>query len=120
MTLTVAIGNGSWRPVSGVAPTITTTSLPSGVVGSPYSATIWAIGTTPFSWSIVSGSISPLTINSITGEITGTVSSSTTLTATFRASNGYSPAADKELSISFGQSAPVVLTAPTVSVWRYA
>lgn len=56
------------------SPTITTTSLPNGTVGSPYSATLAA---TPAggTWSITTGSLPVgLTLNATTGAITGTPS----------------------------------------------
>jgi hypothetical protein len=53
-------------------PKITTASLPSGAVGSAYSATVVAAGgTTPYSWS-ATGLPSGLSINSSTGVISGT------------------------------------------------
>jgi uncharacterized protein (TIGR03437 family) len=58
--------------LSGVS--ITTTSLPSGVVGTAYSGTLAATGgTTPYTWSVSSGALpTGLTLNSSTGAITGT------------------------------------------------
>ena len=55
---------------------ITTKSLSDGSVGSSYSQTVQATGgTTPYSWSISSGSLPPgLSINRTTGEISGTPS----------------------------------------------
>ena len=55
-------------------PAITTTSLPAGITGQPYSATLAATGGTgPYTWSISSGSLpSGLTLNSSTGVISGT------------------------------------------------
>ena len=54
---------------------ITTTSLPDGVVGSPYPSAALAAsgGTTPYSWTITSGTLpGGLTLNASTGAITGT------------------------------------------------
>ena len=51
---------------------ITTTSLPSGTVGEPYSATLAAAGGgTPYRWS-ATGLLAGLTLNPSTGSITGT------------------------------------------------
>jgi len=60
-----------------IAPTglaITTTSLPSGQVGTAYSAILAASGgTTPYSWAVTSGALpAGLTLNASTGAITGT------------------------------------------------
>jgi hypothetical protein len=61
--------------ISPVALTITTTSLPGGVVGSAYPATTLAAsgGTGSYSWSLTSGSNLPAGLSlSTAGEITGT------------------------------------------------
>ena len=52
---------------------ITSTSLPSGSVGNAYNATLSATGgRTPYQWRIISGSLPPgLTLNALTGAITG-------------------------------------------------
>lgn len=54
---------------------ITTTSMPSGRAGSPYSATLQAAnGKAPYSWTITSGSLLPgLSLNKTTGVISGTL-----------------------------------------------
>ena len=54
--------------------TITTTSLPAGTVGQPYSAPVAATGgTTTYTWSIAPGTLPPgLTLNASTGTISGT------------------------------------------------
>jgi len=108
---------------STTAPTITTISLPSGTVSSPYNGSgfqISATGTAPITWSIISGSISPLTLSS-GGVISGTPSTATTLNATFRATNAYGTN-DKALSIlvNAAGTGPVSLTAPTIVIWRAA
>jgi hypothetical protein len=79
-------------------PSITTTTLANGISGTAYNQTLTANGSTPIAWSIVSGNISPLTLNTSTGAITGTPNSATTLTATYRATNAYGTN-DKSLSI---------------------
>jgi hypothetical protein len=55
------------------SPKITTTSLPSGLLGSTYNQTLIATGTTPITWSITSGSLPDgLSLNQSTGLISGT------------------------------------------------
>lgn len=84
-------------------PNITTYLLLSGLVNSAYSDTLTATGGN-ITWSIVSGSISPLTLNASTGEISGTLpSSATVLSATFRATNSFG-------SRDFGLNIPVLDT----------
>ena len=53
---------------------ITTASLPGGFLGAPYSQTLQASGgITPYTWSITSGTLpTGLTLNPLTGAITGT------------------------------------------------
>jgi large repetitive protein len=75
--VTDAAGATSTRALSTVVATalsITTTALPSGTVGTAYTASFAATGgTTPYSWSVTVGLLPPgLTLNSSTGAITGT------------------------------------------------
>jgi Putative Ig domain len=65
-------------------PVITTTSVPGGIVGTSYSATLHASGGTgPFSWSIAAGSLpAGLSLNSSTGVISGPPTASGTSTFT--------------------------------------
>ncbi len=69
-------------------PAITTGSLPSGVLGTPYSQTITATGRTPITFSVTAGSLpAGLTLNGITGVISGTPSAAGTSTFTVQAAN---------------------------------
>ncbi len=64
--------------------TITTTSLPGGTVGQPYSQSVTATGgTTPYSWSVVSGSLPPGLALSPTGTPSATVSGTPTIEGTY-------------------------------------
>lgn len=111
---------GAPNSAGGSPPVITTTSLSGGTVGSAYSQTLTATGTSPITWSITSGSISPLTLNSSTGAITGTPTTATTLTATFRAVNAYGFDEDPLSIVVNAASGPVLITPPSISVWRAA
>ncbi len=68
--LPIVIGN------SGVALAVSTTSLKTGQIGVAFSQTLTANGgTPPYTWSIVTGRLHPgLSLNSFTGEISGTPS----------------------------------------------
>ena len=64
--------------------TITTTSLPGGTVGQPYSQSVTATGgTTPYSWSVVSGSLPPGLALSPTGTPSATLSGTPTTEGTY-------------------------------------
>ncbi|MBV8818497.1 MAG: putative Ig domain-containing protein, partial [Acidobacteriaceae bacterium] len=65
---------------------ITTMSLPGGIVGTAYASTTLTAsgGTTPYSWSIMSGSLPPGLSLSSTGSITGTPTTAGTYTITFK------------------------------------
>ena len=84
--------------------TITTTSLPTGVVNVAYTGTLMAAnGTSPYSWSLASGSLpSGLTLNAVSGVITGRPTVSGIFSFTAQVSDAGSPVqtATKSLSIS--------------------
>jgi len=85
-------------------PKITTTSLPGGVHGSAYSATLKASGgKTPYTWSISAGSLpAGLTLSASTGVISGTPTTAGTSNFTVRVTDSESPtvSATKALSIT--------------------
>ena len=79
----------SSTPVTGTAPTITTSSLPSGRAGQSYSQTLSASGSTPITWSVSSGSLpTGLTLSSV-GLLSGTPTASGSFTFTVKAANSY-------------------------------
>jgi len=98
-----AVGGTATQPLSIVIaplPTITTTSLPGGTVGTAYNQTLTASGgTTPYTWSITVGSIAPLTLNSTTGVISGTPTAAGTLSFTVQVKDANSNTATQALSI---------------------
>lgn len=100
-------------------PTVTTTSLASGTVGSAYSATLTATGgATPYSWSITSGSLpAGLALNSSTGTISGTPTTSGTATFTAQVKDANSNTGSKSLSITIAAAAqpPTVTTTSLAS-----
>ena len=74
--------------------TITTTSLPNGTVGAPYSFTLGAsFGTSPYTWSIVSGSLPPPGLNAPTsaGVILGTPTAPGTFSFTVQVKDSTTP-----------------------------
>jgi hypothetical protein len=82
-------------------PRILTTSLPSGVVGTLYSQGLaGADGTTPYAWSITTGTLpAGLTLNATTGVILGTPTSAGTYPITARLTDADSRVASQSLSI---------------------
>ena len=87
----------------GVAPTITTTSLPGGAVGTAYSQTLSAAGDAPITWSIDTGSL-PGGLNlSTAGIISGMPRTSGIFTFTVKATNA-AGSGTKALSIMIATS----------------
>jgi Leucine-rich repeat (LRR) protein/fibronectin type 3 domain-containing protein len=69
-------------------PVITTTSLPGGVFGLPYSQALASDGTMPIAWTIVAGSLpAGLSLNVAAGVISGTPSVTGTFAFTVQATN---------------------------------
>lgn len=67
------IGSVEFSVPMPVMPTITTTSLSNGEVDTDYSETLVATGDAPIAWTLESGSLPDgLTLNGVTGEISGT------------------------------------------------
>ena len=81
------------------APVITTTTLKDGKQNEPYSDTLAATSDTPVRWSVTSGSLpSGLTLDEVSGVISGTPVTAGTVTFTVTATND-TGSTSKELSI---------------------
>jgi subtilisin family serine protease len=81
---TIRCSQGGGPPPPPPPVTITTTSLPGGTVGQPYSQSVTASGgTTPYSWSVVSGSLPPGLSLSPSGTPSATVSGTPTTAGTY-------------------------------------
>ena len=89
------------------APAITTDKLPDGVVGTAYSQTLAATGTTPITWSVAGSLPDGLIINENTGEITGTPTAVGTYCFTVKAEN--SKGSDTK-ELSFIVNSPLRIT----------
>lgn len=83
------------------APTIVTTSLPSGVTSTPYSQTVTATGgTTPYTWTVSAGALpNGLTLNASTGEISGTPTAANTYNFTIQVEDDEAEVDTQALSI---------------------
>jgi hypothetical protein len=82
----------------GTNPTVTTTSLPNGTVGTAYSQTLTAAGATPITWSIDTGSLPGGLTLSTAGVISGTPTTANTFNFTVKATNA-TGSGTKSLSI---------------------
>ncbi len=109
----VAVMNNMSRQTSnavpmtiGSPPQIATTSLPSGQVGASYSAPLSVKGgVAPFTWSHVSGVIpAGLTLNSSTGTISGTATSSANSTLGLEVTDSLKASAKANLAISIASA----------------
>jgi hypothetical protein len=97
--LSIAIASAAANPVQ-----ITTTSLPNGPVNSSYSFMMVASGgTTPYRWSITSGSLPAGLTMSASGQISGTPSAAGTFSFTIQVADSSSPTetATQAYSITF-------------------
>ena len=113
--LTDSIGGTATAPLSiiiNVAPSITTTALPSGEVGVAYSQTIVATGgTTPYTWSISVGALPPgVSLAPSTGIISGMPTTAGTYSFTAKVTDIAGGIATKALSITI-LAAPSITTA---------
>ncbi len=101
------IGTSTGTPLS-----VTTTSLPAGVVGTSYSQTLQATGgTTPYSWAITTGSLpAGLTLNAATGAITGTPTGPQvgTISFTVTVTDSENPVKTASANLSIAISAPLL------------
>lgn len=98
----------------GTAPDITTTALPGGSVGKPYSQTLAAAGDTPITWAVDSGSL-PNGLKLSGSMISGTPAAAGTFNFTVKATNATGNDT-QALSIVINAAAPdktlVSVTAP--------
>ncbi len=97
---------------TGTALTITTASLPAGVVGTIYSQTLQATGgTTPYSWAVTTGSLpAGLALNSTTGAVTGTPTGPQVgaISFTVTVTDSEKPAVTASANLSISISAPTL------------
>jgi len=91
---------------------VTTTSLPGGLQGSPYSAVLaYTGGLAPINWTIDSGTLpTGLVFNAATGAISGTSSVPSSAVLLFTAHDSAGQAAGKSLAFSIGSSLAITTT----------
>jgi len=91
------------------APIITTTTLPNGTIDVAYNQTLTATGTTPISWTVISGNLPTNLSLSSAGVISGTPTAVGTFNFTVQATNNLGNNT-KALSIIINGVAPVITT----------
>jgi hypothetical protein len=73
LSISIAAAGTPFPPGVATPPTITTSYLPTGVVGNFYNATLTAAGTAPITWGIINGRLpAGLNLDRTTGTIVGT------------------------------------------------
>jgi hypothetical protein len=89
ITFTFANGTATYTRDGGgsTAPTIITTSLPGGTVGTPYNQDLTATGSAPITWSYTSGTLPPGLTFWARGALTGTPTTAGTYNFTVKATN---------------------------------
>lgn len=113
--ITVSDACGGRSTDDDTAPAITSDAPPSGVVGTPYTHTVTATGGPTPHYLVTSGSLpAGLTLDDVTGTISGTPSGEGTATFTVTARNGTSPDAAAEYSITIAPTPAPTTTVPRV------
>jgi len=95
---------------AGVAPNITTLSLPGAVVGTAYSQTLNVSGgTAPYTWSVTAGSLpAGLSLNAASGVISGTPTTVQNSTFTIQVSGGGTDTQDLSINVTSGGGGPTI------------
>src|SRR5439155_112553 len=114
--LSTALYSAVFGSGTGTAPTIATSSLPAGAVGAAYSQTLTATGATPITWSLSGSLPAGLSLNSSTGAITGTPTTSGTSALTVQATN-LAGTATKLLSLAINPYQPPASSGP-FAYWK--
>jgi hypothetical protein len=114
-----------WLRAGGsVSPAISTTALTSATVGSAYSFTLAFTGTPTPTIALQSGTLPAGLSVSSAGVISGTPTvEATTSGLVFRATNSAGFADSVALTLTVGAASaggPVLVTAPSITVWRAA
>ena len=99
------------------SPAVTSPAPTGATVGTPYSFTVVASGTPTPSYTVTSGALpAGLTLDGVTGVISGTPTTAGTATFTITAANGVSPAVDSVYSIVTAAAVPAVVIGPAATL----
>jgi hypothetical protein len=107
--------NGGGNNNNGSLPTILTSSLPNGTVGTAYNQTLTATGDTPITWSRESGTLPAGLTLSPTGVISGTPTTAATSSFTVKATNAKGNNT-KMLTITIAAGSSVTINGWTAAV----
>ncbi|MGA7241914.1 MAG: putative Ig domain-containing protein [Terracidiphilus sp.] len=109
-----ACGTNSTTKLTTSSLTVTTTSLPNGIVGTVYSGTLKGSGgTTPYSWTLTAGTLPAGLSLSSSGVISGTPTAAANATSlTFKVTDSSQPAETNSatLSLTIKSAAPTITT----------
>lgn len=84
-------------------------TLPDATVGTPYQFRLTATGgTSPYTWSVVSGSVPGLTMNAVTGILSDTPTTPGTFSIIVRAVDSAGSTADRQLFITVAAGPPKI------------
>jgi hypothetical protein len=105
---------GAYEFHSASAPSITTSSLPVGEVGTAYTLTTFAAtgGTAPYTWSVSTGSLPAGLSLSSAGAISGTPTTAGTSSFTVKVTDSASASSTKALSITINAAPSITTTSP--------
>jgi hypothetical protein len=105
-------GEDTLPSLTGVPPSIQTTTLPNGAVGEAYLTTLSVTGDQPITWSVSSGSVpGGLTLNASSGVLSGTPTTAATTSFTASATNAVGVAsAALSVTIASVVTVPVITT----------
>ena len=97
--------------IGGIAPTVTTTAIPEGKVGVPYSFTLSASGTQPITWhlSLVGVNFRGLSVDSSTATISGTPTTGGIGFVRVWVENAYGKSASVDIPIVISADKPEIL-----------
>ncbi|AQT81952.1 hypothetical protein B1R94_25895 [Mycolicibacterium litorale] len=101
---------------SAIGPTITTTSLGTIAAGTPYSLTLTASGSTPFTWEVHAGAL-PHGLDLVGDEISGDADTVGPGSVTIRCTNGVGYV-DKVIAWTVTGVAPTIATSELGGFWR--
>jgi len=99
------------------SPAVTSPAPTDATVGTPYSFTVVATGTPTPTYSITAGALpAGLSLDSVTGVISGTPTTAGTATFTVTAANGVTPAVDSVYTITTAAALPAAAITPTATL----